>query len=112
MVAINLFGTIINIHRFEDGNLLLDFSPCSDTDEMLSISSHFKLFPLTWQKTRHKGSKVFDRKPLMLYTMTIKSLIHCWDNFEQNAKMLADVDTKMSAGNRLQINMTSPELEI
>ena len=44
--------------------------------------------------------------------MTIKSLIHCWDNFEQNAKMLADVDTKMSAGTRLQINMTSPKLEI
>ena len=32
---------------------------------------------------------MFDRKPSMLYTMTVRSLIQCWDNFEQNAKMLA-----------------------
>ena len=32
---------------------------------------------------------MFDRKPSMLYTMTIRSLVHCWDNFEQNARMLA-----------------------
>ena len=29
---------------------------------------------------------MFDRKPSMFYTMIVKSLIHCWDNFEQNAK--------------------------
>ena len=28
-----------------------------NTDEILSISSHFKLFSLMWQKTLHKGSK-------------------------------------------------------
>ena len=32
---------------------------------------------------------MFDRKPSMLYTMTVRSLIQCWDNFEQNTKMLA-----------------------
>ena len=31
----------------------------------------------------------FDRKPSVLYTMIVKSLIHCWDNSEQNARMLA-----------------------
>ena len=31
--------------------------------------------------------KMFDRKPSMLYTMIIKSLVYCWDNFEQNGKM-------------------------
>ena len=30
---------------------------------------------------------MFDKKPSMLYTMIVKSLVHCWDNFEQNAKM-------------------------
>ena len=34
-----------------------NFSPCFDTDEMLSISSHFKLFSQTLEKTLHKGSK-------------------------------------------------------
>ena len=33
--------------------------------------------------------KMFDRKPSMLYTMIIKSLIHYWDNFEHNARMPA-----------------------
>ena len=30
---------------------------------------------------------MFDRKPSMLYTMIVKSLVYYWDNFEQNAKM-------------------------
>ena len=34
-----------------------------------------------------RAVKMFDRKLSMLYTMIIKSLIHCWDKFEQNAKM-------------------------
>ena len=31
---------------------------------------------------------MFVRKPSMLYTVIVKSLLHCWDNFEQNAVML------------------------
>ena len=34
-----------------------------------------------------RAVKMFDRKPSMLYTMIVKSLIHYWDNFEQNAKL-------------------------
>ena len=35
----------ISIHlKMETEDLLLDFGSCVDTDEMLSISSHFKLF--------------------------------------------------------------------
>ena len=30
-----------------------------------------------------------ERKYSMLYAMTVESLIHCWDDFEQNAKMLS-----------------------
>ena len=42
-------------------------------------------------KRRHyiRAIKMFDRKPSMLHTMIVKSLVHCWDNFEQNARMLA-----------------------
>ena len=46
MAATNLFGNIISIHPFENGNgrsCHLYYGPCFDTDEMLSISSNFKL---------------------------------------------------------------------
>ena len=36
-----------------------------------------------------RAVKMFDRKPSILYTMIVKSLMHCWDNFEQDAKMLS-----------------------
>ena len=43
--ATNLFGNIINTHPFEDGNgRICHLILAHDTDEMLSISSHFKLF--------------------------------------------------------------------
>ena len=45
MAATNLFRNIINIHPFEDVEEFEAWSwPCFDTDEMLSVSSHFKLF--------------------------------------------------------------------
>ena len=46
-----------SIERWKRKNFLIDFSSCFDTDEMLPISSHFKLFSRTWQKILHKGSK-------------------------------------------------------
>ena len=39
-----------------------------------------------------RAVKMFDRKPSILYNMIIKSLIHCWDNSEQNAKILSQFD--------------------
>ena len=45
MAATNLFRNIINIHPFEDRNRrICHLILAHDTDEMLSISSHFKLF--------------------------------------------------------------------
>ena len=41
---------------------------------------------------------MFDRKPSILYTMIVKFLIHFWDNFEQNAKMLNYVDVDVPPG--------------
>ena len=38
-----------------------------------------------------RAAKMFDRKPSILYTMTVQSLTHCWDNFEQNIKILNPV---------------------
>ena len=40
-------------------------------------------------KRRHyiRAIKMFDRKPSMLHTMIVKSLVHCWDNFERNTRM-------------------------
>ena len=52
------------------------------------------LFPVILSSFHRRGRrhyiravKMFDRKPSMLYTMIVKSLIHCWDNFEQDAGM-------------------------
>ena len=98
MAATNLFREIINIHPFEDGNgsgnLSLDFGSCFDTNEMLPIFSHFKPFHRGGRRHYIRAVKMFDRKPSMLYTMIVKSLVHCWDNFEKNARMLGyfDVD--------------------
>ena len=92
MAATNLFGNIINIHPFEDGNGRI----CCLILAHVLIQMKCCLFPVILSSFHRRGRrhyiravKMFDRKPSMLYTMIVKSLIHCWDNFEQNAKMLA-----------------------
>ena len=90
MTATNLFGNIINIHPFEDGNGRI----CCLILAHVLIQMKCCLFPVILSSFHRRGRrhyiravKMFDRKPSMLYTMIVKSLIHCWDNFEQNAKM-------------------------
>ena len=58
----------------------------ADDDEFTAILSSFHR-----RGRRHyiKAVKMFDRSLSMLYTMIVRSLLHCWDNFEQNARMLA-----------------------
>ena len=92
MAATNLFGNIINLHQFEDGNRRIY---CLILANVL-MQMKCCLFPVILSSFHRRGRrhyiravKMFDRKPSMLYTMIVKSLIHCWDNFEQNAKMLA-----------------------
>ena len=92
MAATNLFGNIINIHSFEDGNgriypLILAH---------VLIQMKCCLFPVLLSSFHRRGRrhyiravKMFDRKPSVLYTMIVRSFIHCWDNLGQNAKMLA-----------------------
>ena len=90
MAATNLFGNIINIHPFEEANgricrlilahVLIQMKCCLFPVILSSFHTHGR---------RHyiRAVKMFDRKLSMFYTMIIKSLIHCWDNFEQNARM-------------------------
>ena len=90
MAATNLFGNIINIDPFEDrngricrlilANVLIQMKCCLFS---VILSSFYR------RGRRHyiKAVKMFDRRPSMLYAMIIKYLIHCWDNFEQNARV-------------------------
>ena len=91
MAATNLFGNIINLHQFEDGNRRIY---CLILANVL-MQMKCCLFPVILSSFHRRGRrhyiravKMFDRKPSMLYTMIVKSLIHCWNNFEQNAKIL------------------------
>ena len=92
MAATNLFGEIINIHPFEDRNGRI----CRLILAHVLIQMKYCLFPVILSSFHRRGRrhyiravKMFDRKPSMLYTMIVKSLVHCWGNFEQNARMVA-----------------------
>ena len=90
MVAVNLFGNIINIHPFEDGNGRI----CCLILAHVLIQIKCCLLPVFLSSFHRRGRKhyiravkTFDRKLSALYTMIVKSVVHCWNNFEQNAKM-------------------------
>ena len=92
MAATNLFGKIINIHTFGHGNGRI----CRLILAHVLIQMKYCLFPVILSFFHRRGRrhyiravKMFDRKPSMLYIMIVKSLVHHWDNFDQNAKMLA-----------------------
>ena len=92
MGAKNLFGNIINVRPFEDGNRRM----CHFILAHALIQMECCLFPVILSSFHRRGRrhyiravKMFDRKPSMFYTMIVKYLIHCWDNLEQNVRMLA-----------------------
>ena len=92
MATANLFGNITNIHPFEDRNQRICHLLLAHVLKQMKCC----LFPVILSSFHRYGRrhyisavKMFDRKPSMLYTIIVRSLIHCWDNFEQNAKMLA-----------------------
>ena len=105
MAAINLFGNII--HPFEDRNGRI----CRLILAHVLIQMKCCLFPVILSSFHRRGRrhyiravKMFDRKPSMLYTMILKSLIHCWNNFEQNTKMLThplSIDTHLGTNDDL-----------
>ena len=84
MAATNLFGDIININLFEDGN----GRTCHLILAYVLIQMKCCLFPVILSSFHRRGRrhyiravKMFDRKPSMLYTMIVESLVHYWDNF-------------------------------
>ena len=87
MATTNLVGNIMNSHPFEDGNGRI----CRLFLTHVLIQMKCCLFPLILSSFHRRGKshyiKMLNRKPSMLYTMIVKSLIRCWDNFEQNARM-------------------------
>ena len=103
MAATNLFGNIINIHPFEDGNVKI----CRLILAHVLIQMKCCLFPVILSSFHRRGRrhyiravKMFHRKLSMLYSMIVRSLIHCWDNFKQNAKMTSpgpEIIIKMSS---------------
>ena len=92
MAATNFSGNIISIYPFEDGNGRI----CSLILANVLIQTKRCPFPVILSSFHRRGRrpyiravKMFDRKPSMLYSMIVKTLVQCWDNFEQNARMLA-----------------------
>ena len=80
MAATNLFGNIINIHPFEDGNGRI----CRVSWAHILIQVKCCLFPVILSSFHRRGRrhdirevKMFGRKPSILCTMIVKSLIHC-----------------------------------
>ena len=92
MVATNFFMDLVNIHPFEDGNgriyrLIL-------AHVLMRMKCY--LFPVILSSffgrgRRHyiKAVKSYYENPSMLYTMIAASLVHVWEKFEQNARMLS-----------------------
>ena len=92
MAATDLFENIINTHPFEDGNRRTCFLILAH----VLIQMKCCLLPVILNSFHRRGRrhyiravKMFDRKPSMLYTMIVKSLVQCWGNFVQNARMVA-----------------------
>ena len=80
MAATNLFGNIVSTHPFENGNGRI----CRLILAHVLIQMKCCLFPVILSSFHRRGRrhyiravKMFDRKPLMLYTMIVKSLMHC-----------------------------------
>ena len=92
MATTNLFRKIINNHPFEDGNGRI----CHLILAYVLMQIKCLLFPVILSSFHRRGRRyyiravnIFDRKPSMFYTMIVRSLVHCWGNFEQYAMILA-----------------------
>ena len=80
MATTTLFGSIINIHPFEDGNGRI----CRLILAHALIQTKCCLFPVILSSFHRRGRRhciraveMFDGTPSMLYTMIV-SLVHCW----------------------------------
>ena len=92
MAATNLFGSIINIHPFKDGNERI----CRLILAHVLIQMKCCPFPVLLSSFHTRGRrhyiqavKRYHENPSMLYTLIVVSLVRTWNNFEQNEKTLA-----------------------
>ena len=92
MAATNLFGSIMNIHPFEDGNERI----CRLILAHVLIQMKCCPFPVLLSSFHRRGRrqyiqavKRYHGNPSMLYTLIVVSLVRTWNNFEQNEKTLA-----------------------
>ena len=93
MAATKLFRDIIKRHPIEDRNgRIYHFILVHVLMQMKSSLFSVLLNSFHGRYRRHgiRAIKMFERKPAMLYTMTVKSLIHCCNNFDQNTKILSE----------------------
>ena len=89
--AVKLFIDLINIHPFEDGN----GRTCRLIISHVLMKSGLSLFPVLIssfhrRERRHyiQAVKRFEYCPSMFYTMVCLSLVHVWENFEQNLALM------------------------
>ena len=89
IVAANLFMDLINIHPFEDGN----GRTCRLILGHVLMQNGCSLFPVLLSSFHRRGRrhyisvvKRYYENPSMLYTMIAASLVHVWENFEQNER--------------------------
>ena len=85
------FAAGINIYPFEDGNGRL----CRVILSHVLVQGGCSLFPVLLSSFHQRGKKHYIRavrryydNPSMLYTMVAASLVHVWDNFEQNVELV------------------------
>ena len=97
MAATILFWKHININPSKDGNRRI----CCLILVHVLIQMKGCLFPVILSSFHRRGRKqyisavkTFDRNPSALYAMIVKSLIHCWDNFEQKCKDVSPMLTQ------------------
>ena len=91
MPATNLFGNI-NIDPFEYGNgriCCLIFAHGLIQIKCWLFRVFLSFFHRRGRRHCIRAVRIFDRKPSMPQTMIVQSLIHCWDDFEQNTNMVA-----------------------
>ena len=103
MAATSLFGSIMNIHPFEDGNERI----CHLILAHVLIQIKCCPFPVLLSSFHKRGRrhyiqavKRYHENPSILYAMTVGSLIQRWYNFEQNARILGWSDTDAPIINR------------
>ena len=118
MAATNLFGSIVNIHPFEDRNericrlilvhVLIQMKCCQFPVLLSSFHKQGDWYcGGTCRRHYIQAAKRYNENPSILYTMTVKSFIYRWYNFKQNARIpgRSDADAPIIDGPPLYLSV-------